>query len=93
MLGGFYRVYRVHFVSETAQVELRSEQVSAPAVASWSDTSLCRLVHSASMSLARGLHSSTFQLNLSRFGHPRVPLSNGLGENHAPNVYHRMCLR
>ena len=24
---------------------------------------------------------------------PRVPLSNKLGENHAPNVSHKMCLR
>jgi len=24
---------------------------------------------------------------------PRVPLSNRLGENHAPNVSHKMCLR
>jgi len=35
----------------------------------------------------RGLHSSTSQLNLSRFGHTsRVPLSNRLGESHAANV-------
>jgi len=24
---------------------------------------------------------------------PHVPLSNRLGENHAPNVFHKMCLR
>ena len=24
---------------------------------------------------------------------PRLPLSNRLGGNHAPNVYHKMCLR
>ena len=42
----------------------------------------------------RGLHSSTSQVNLSRFGHTsHVPLSNRLGENHAPNVSHKMCLR
>ena len=42
----------------------------------------------------RGLRSSTFQLNLSRFGHTsRCPLSNRLGEIHAPNASHKMCLR
>jgi len=44
--------------------------------------------------VGRGVHSSTFQLKLSRFGHTsRVPLSNRLGENHAPNVSHKMGLR
>jgi len=47
------------------------------------------------MMLGRGLYSFTFQLNLSRFGYtspsPRAPLSNRLGENHAPNVEARIC--
>ena len=35
----------------------------------------------------RGLHSSTFHLNLIRLvAPPRVPLFNRLGENLAPNV-------
>ena len=41
----------------------------------------------------RGLHSSTFQLNLSRVTPPRDPLSNRLGEDYASNVSHNMCLR
>ena len=37
---------------------------------------------------------STFQLKLSRFAHAfRVPQSNRLGGNHAPNVSHKLCLR
>ena len=42
----------------------------------------------------RGLHSSPFQLNLSRFGHTyRFPQSNRLEGNHVPNVSHIVCLR
>jgi hypothetical protein len=42
----------------------------------------------------RGLHSSTSQLNLSRFGDTSAcPLSNRPWGNHAPNVPHKMCLR
>jgi hypothetical protein len=42
----------------------------------------------------RGLHSSTFQLNLSRFGHtPGVPLFSRLGGNNAPNVSNKLCVR
>ena len=41
----------------------------------------------------RGLHSSTFQLKPKPFWSPtRVPLSNRLGENHAPNVSHKLLL-
>jgi len=40
----------------------------------------------------RGLQSSAFQLNLSRFGHAsRVALSNRLVENHAPNESCKTC--
>ena len=42
----------------------------------------------------RGLDSSTFQLNHALLVTPLpVPLSNILGENHGPNVSHKMCLR
>ena len=42
----------------------------------------------------KGLLSSTFQLNLGRVGHNSpYPLSDRLGENHAPNVSHKICLR
>ena len=43
----------------------------------------------------RGLHSFTSQLDLSRFFivPSRVPLSDRLGGNHAPNVSHKMRLR
>ena len=42
--------------------------------------------HSAAL-YGRGVHSSTSQLNLRRFGHTSlVPLSDRLGENHAPNI-------
>jgi len=44
--------------------------------------------------VGRGFHSSSFQLNLSRFGHTSPsPLSNRLEGNHASNVSHKMCLR
>jgi len=46
------------------------------------------------MMIGRGLHSSTFRLNLSRFGHTfRVPVFDRLRENRATNVSHKMCLR
>ena len=46
------------------------------------------------LSAGRGLHSFTSQLNLSSLVTPPcVPLSNRLGENHAPNVSNIMCLR
>ena len=38
----------------------------------------------------RQLFSSTWAVSVTP---PRVPLSNRLGENHAPNVSHKMCLR
>jgi hypothetical protein len=42
----------------------------------------------------RGLHSSTSQLNLTRFGHTSPsPPSDTLGGHHAPNLSHKMCLR
>jgi len=42
--------------------------------------------------LGTGLNSLTVQLNLSRFRHTcRVPLSNRLGGNYAPNVSQKMC--
>jgi len=50
----------------------------------------------AAQMLARGrdLHSSTFQLNLNRFGHTsHVPLSYRLRGTHAPNTTHKLCLR
>jgi len=50
--------------------------------------------HFYSVVRGRGLNSSTFQLDLSRIGHTLlVPLSNRLGENHAPNVSQKLCLR
>jgi len=51
--------------------------------------------------VGRCLHSSTVQLNTRPLFSstqavlvtpPRVPLSNRLGGNHAPNVPHKMCL-
>jgi hypothetical protein len=48
----------------------------------------------AGLLAGRGLHPSSFELDLSRFGHLHMfPLSNRLGENHAPKVSHKMCLR
>jgi hypothetical protein len=44
--------------------------------------------------VGRGLHSSTFQLNLSRFGHTsQFFLSTRLRRKHAPNICHKMSLR
>ena len=39
---------------------------------------------------SRPLFSSTWAIFVTP---PRVPLSNRLEDNHAPNVSHRMCLR
>jgi len=50
--------------------------------------------HELKKRTGRRLHSSTFQLNLSRLVTPPLaPLSNRLGKHHAPNVSHKLCLR
>ena len=44
--------------------------------------------------LEQGLTLVPVQLNLSRFGQTsHVPLSHSLEGNHAPNIFHKMCLR
>ena len=58
-------VFRVYFVSETAPVKLRSGRVYAPARWVWQ----CPASTAARPPPTRGLHSSTFELNLSRFSH------------------------
>ena len=58
-------VFRVYFVSETAQVELRSGRVEAPAARHHPHQRAHRRVRSRHRA-GRGLHSSTSHLNLSR---------------------------
>ena len=42
----------------------------------------------------RGLHSSTFQLNLSRPGHTSLcPPVQQTGGNYEPDASHKLCLR
>ena len=65
MSGGikeYHGVFRVYFVSETAQVELRSGRVLAPA--QLVDGQRLGLPQLAVRPECRGLHSSTFRLNL-----------------------------
>ena len=58
-------MFRVYFVLETAQVELRSGRVYA--FTSWAHGMRMSMTKLVEWPVGRGLHSSTFRLNVSTF--------------------------